>query len=152
MVRAALSSAAQTLLPELAAGDPRGRHLLAHLLSWLGPSTAIDTALHDALHREKYEAVQASLLLALAVRGRQAKSTADVALLRDQLAPHMPLRVSAAAAIGLTLLDPAALRDGAVRSALQAAVAAAELGSTELAWNRGDLRALARVALGEPLG
>ncbi len=148
-VRAMLSAAAAALLPELVAGDPRTRHLLAHLLGWLEPSTVIDAALHDALRREKYEAARASLLLSLAVRGRQAMSTADVALLRDLLAPNTPLRVSAAAAIGLTLLDPAVPREGAVLAALHAAADAAELGSTELAWNRGDLRALARRALSD---
>jgi hypothetical protein len=148
-VRAALSVAGPGLLPELTVGDPRARHLLAHLLGWLDPSAEIDSALRESLHHEKYEAARASLLLALAVRGRRAQSSVDVDLLRNQLAPNTPLRVSAAAAVGFTFLDPAVPHPAVVRAALRAAADAAELGSTELAWNRGDLRALARQALGE---
>ena len=143
-VREALMGESPRLLPLLESADARTRHQLAHLLAWLGPSPTIDGALRERLKVEKYEAARASLLLALAVRGRQATSAQDGAQLRAQLAPHAPLRVAAAAAVGLCLLDPAARAEPSVQQALRWASDAAELAATELAWNRGDLQAMAK--------
>jgi hypothetical protein len=146
-LREALLREAPRLLPVLGAEDARTRHTLAHLLAWLPPSEAVDAALREQLRQEKYEAVRASLLLALAVRGQAAGRTSDAELLRSQLRPGTPLRVAAAAAVGLCLLGQSS-REPAVRHALNTAANAAELATTELAWNRGDLRGLARGAMG----
>jgi hypothetical protein len=143
-VREALVAEVPRLLLIIEGADARARHSLAHLLAWLGPSPAIDAALRERLKVEKYEAARASLLLALAVRGRHVNSKHDVALLRAQLAPNAPLRVAAAAAVGLCLLDAASQDEPTVKQALRLAADAAELATTELTWNRGDLRAMAK--------
>jgi hypothetical protein len=147
LARHHVTEQATQLVSALGAGDARTRHLLAHLLAWLAPSAELDAALRTCLTLEKYEAVRASLLLALATRGRAASSSADAALFRAQLKPGTPVRVTAAAAVGLCFLDPAARHEPAIARALDEASHADILSSTELAWNRGDLRALAEQAL-----